>query len=84
MVALDRIAPQRSAYALLSAYRAGVEYLFEPMLSGTRVHYTIWSEIASSYMGKVIDQVLLANRVQEQMQEHLNRLKAFVEGTPLP
>jgi uncharacterized membrane protein len=84
LVALERIAPQRSAYALLSTYRAGGEYLFEPILSGTRVHYTIWSEIPSSYMGKAIDQVLLAKNVQEQMQDHLNRLKAYVEGTALP
>jgi len=84
IVIVERIPPQRSAFYLLSAYRGGGEYLLEPMADGTRVHYTIWSEIPSSYLGKMVDRALLARRAQEQMQEHLNRLKAYVEGTPLP
>ncbi len=84
MISVERIEPQRSAFILLSPYRGGGEYLLEPMLSGTRVHYTIWSELPSSLMGKVVEQVLLAEQVQEKMQHHLNRLKAQVEGLPLP
>jgi len=83
-VTIERIPPQRSAFYLVSACRAGGEYLLEPVADGTRVHYTIWSEIPSSYLGKLVDRTLLANRAQAQMQEHLNRLKAHVEGTPLP
>jgi uncharacterized membrane protein len=84
VISLERIPPQRSAFALLSAYRAGGEYLFEPLLSGTRLHYTLWSEIPASHLGKTIDKVLLAKHTREQMQDHLNHLKAFIEGTPLP
>jgi uncharacterized membrane protein len=83
-IAVERIPPQRSAFYLVSAYRGGGEYLLEPVANGTRVHYTIWSEIPSFYLGKVIDRALLAKRAQEQMQEHLDRMKAFVEGAPLP
>ena len=84
VVIVERIPPQRSAFYLLSAYRGGGEYLLEPMADGTRVHYVIWSEIPSYYLGKAIDQALLANQVQKQMREHLDNLKAFVEGKPLP
>ena len=83
-VYVERIRPQRSAFYLLSAYRGGGEFLLEPVADGTRVHYTIWSEIPSSYLGKLVDRALLATRAQAQMQEHLDRLKAYVEGTPLP
>lgn len=83
-VYVERIPPQRSAFYLVSAYRGGGEFLLEPVADGTRVHYTIWSEIPSSYLGKLVDRALLATRAQEQMQEHLDRLKAYVEGTPLP
>jgi uncharacterized protein YndB with AHSA1/START domain len=83
-VTIERIAPQRSAFYLVSAYRGGGEFLLEPVAEGTRVHYTIWSEIPSTYLGKLVDRALLARRAQEKMQEHLNRLKAYVEGTPLP
>ena len=82
-VMVERIPPQRSEFCLVAAYRGGGEFLLEPVANGTRVHYTIWSEVPSSYLGKLIDGVLLAKRVQEQMQEHLDRLKAYVEGTPL-
>ena len=58
--------------------------MLEPIAEGTRVHYTIWSEVPHSYLGKLVDRALLAQRTQEQMQEHLNRLKAYVEGKPLP
>ena len=84
VVIVERIPPQRSAFYLLSSYRGGGEYLLEPVADGTRVHYTIWSEIPASYLGKLVDRALLATRAQEQMQEHLNRLKAYVEGTQLP
>ena len=84
IVIVERIPPQRSAFYLLSAYRGGGEFLLEPMAGGTRVHYTIWGEIPSSYLGKMVDRALLARRAQEQMQEHLDRLKAYVEGAPLP
>ena len=83
-VIVERIPPQRSAFYLLSAYRGGGEFLLEPVSDGTRVHYTIWSEIPSFYLGKLVDRALLASRAQEQMQEHLDRLKAYVEGSPLP
>lgn len=83
-VIVERIPPQRSAFYLVSAYRGGGEFLLEPVADGTRVHYTIWSEIPSSYLGKLVDRALLATRAQTQMQEHLNRLKAYVEGTQLP
>lgn len=53
------------------------------MLSETRVHYTIWSELPSSYVGKVVDRVLLARQAHEKMQDHLNRLKTYVEGASL-
>lgn len=80
-VTVERIPPQRSVFYLVSAYRSGGEFLLEPVSDGTRVHYTIWSEIPSSYLGKLVDRALLANRAQVQMQEHLNRLKAYVEST---
>lgn len=83
VVSIERIPPQRSAFYLLSAYRGGGEYLLEPIVDGTRVHYSIWSEIPSSYLGKAIDRVLLANHVQTQMRDHLERLKAYTEGKPL-
>jgi uncharacterized membrane protein len=83
-VAVERIPPQRSAFYLVAAYRGGGEFLLEPVANGTRVHYTIWSEIPSFYLGKMIDRALLAKRAQEQMQEHLDRMKAYVEGAPLP
>jgi uncharacterized membrane protein len=84
MMSVDRIPPQRSAFVLLSPYRGGGEYLLEPIPTGTRVHYTIWSEIPSSIMGQVVDQLLLAEQAKEKMQDHLNRLKAHVEGLPQP
>jgi uncharacterized membrane protein len=84
MMSVERIPPQRSAFILLSPYRGGGEYLLEPMLSGTRVHYTIWSELPSSYMGKLVEQVLVAKKAKENMQDHLDRLKAYVEGLPAP
>ena len=83
VVTVERVPPMRSAFYLLSAYRGGGEYLLEPMADGTEVHYVIWSEIPSSYLGKLVDRALLADRTQEQMQEHLVRLKAYVEGLPL-
>jgi hypothetical protein len=83
-VSVERVPPLRSAFFLVSAYRAGGEYLLEPVANGTRVHYTIWSELPHSYLGKLIDRALLANRAQAHMQEHLERLKAYVEGKPLP
>jgi len=84
MVAVERIAPQRSMFCLVAFYRGGGEYLLEPLLNGTRVHYTIWGEIPSSYVGKLIDRVLFAGEIKQHMQDHLNRLKAWCEGTPLP
>ena len=84
IVIVERIPPQRSAFFLLSEYRGGGEFLLEPIAEGTRVHYTLWSEVPHSYLGKLVDRALLAQRTQEQMQEHLNRLKAYVEGKPLP
>jgi uncharacterized membrane protein len=83
-VVVERIPPQRSAFYLIGAYRGGGEFLLEPVANGTRVHYTIWSEIPSSYLGKLVDRALLARSAQAQMQEHLDRLKAYVEVTPLP
>jgi len=82
MVAVERVAPQRSAFVLVAAYRSGGEYLLEPYGSGTRLHYTIWGEIPSSFMGKAVDRVVLAGQVRDRMQEHVNRLKAHVEGVP--
>ena len=84
IVIVERVPPQRSAFFLLSEYRGGGELLLEPIADGTRVHYTIWSEVPHSYLGKIVDRALLAKRSQEHMQEHLNRLKAYVEGKPLP
>lgn len=84
VVYVERFPPQRSAFYLVSAYRGGGEFLLEPVADGTRVYYTIWSETPSSYLGKLVDRTLLAARVQEQMQDHLNRLKAYVEGKHLP
>lgn len=84
VVIVERVPPQRSAFYLLSEYRGGGEFLLEPLADGTRVHYTVWSEIPSFYLGKVVDRALLAKRAHEQMREHLDRLKAYVEGTPLP
>jgi len=84
MVSVERVAPQRSAFMLVAPYRSGGEYLLEPLGSGTRVHYTIWGEIPSSYLGKVVDRLLVARRVREGMQDHVDRLKARVEGNPLP
>ncbi len=82
-VIVERIPPQRSAFFLVSAYRAGGEFLLEPIADGPRVHYTIWSEIPSSYIGKLVDHALLASHAQSRMQDHLNRLKTYVEGTQL-
>jgi uncharacterized membrane protein len=84
IVIVERIPPQRSAFYFLSAYRAGGEYLLEPVAQGTSVHYTIWSEIPSFYLGKAIDKALLAKQTQQHMQDHLNRLKAYAEGLPMP
>lgn len=81
VVTVERIPPQRSAFFLLSAYRGGGEFLLEPLATGTRVHYTIWSELPSSYLGKVVEKTLLAHKVKENMQDHLSRMKAYIEGT---
>jgi len=84
MVSVERVSPQRSAFMLVAPYRSGGEYMLEPFGSGTRVHYTIWGEIPSSYMGKVVDRLLIARHVREGMQDHVDRLKARVEGSALP
>jgi hypothetical protein len=80
MVAVERCAPVRSAFCLVSAYRGGGEYLLEPLGAGTRVRYKIWNEVPSSYIGKVIDRELLADNALKNMNDHLARLKAYVEG----
>lgn len=83
-VTVERIPPQRSAFFLISAYRGGGEFLLKPEGRGTRVHYTLWTELPESYLGKAVDKVLLANQGLEKMNDHLNRLKAYVEEVPLP
>ena len=80
MLAVERIPPLRSHFFLVSAYRGGGEYLLEPVAGGTRVHYTIWSELPGSYLGKMVDRVLLADNALKQMNDHLVRLKSYVEG----
>jgi len=80
MLAVERTPPLRSHFFLVSAYRGGGEYLLEPVAGGTRVHYTIWSEIPGSYLGKFVDRILLADRALKQMNDHLVRLKSYVEG----
>jgi uncharacterized membrane protein len=79
MMAVERHAPVRSVFCLVSAYRGGGEYLLEPLTGGTRVRYTVWNEIPSSYLGKAIDRALLADTALRSMSDHLARLKAYVE-----
>ncbi len=83
IVIVEQIPLQRIVFYLLSEYRGSGEYLLESVDDGIQVHYTILSEIPSSYLGKMVDRSLLAQLLQEQMQEHLDRLKAYVEGAPL-
>ncbi len=80
MVAVEREAPVRSAFSLVSAYRGGGDYLLEPLAGGCRVRYTLWNEVPSSYLGKVIDRELLADNALNNMNDHLARLKKFAEG----
>jgi len=79
LVSVERIPPQRSAFCLVSQNRGGGEYLLEPMVGGTRVHYTIWGDIPSSYLGKIVERVVLANNVLKNMNDHLRNLKVYAE-----
>lgn len=80
MMSVERIRPTRSVFCLVSPYRGGGEYLLDPVAGGTRVRYTIWSEIPESYLGKLVDRILLANSALKKMNDHLIRLKSRVEG----
>jgi uncharacterized protein YndB with AHSA1/START domain len=78
-VVVDRSPPQRTSFCFIGPHRGGGEFVLQPVAGGTRVDYTVWGELPSSYLGKIVDRVLLANSIQDHMQDHLDRLKKHVE-----
>jgi uncharacterized membrane protein len=84
MVSCYRVLHQRTEGALISQYRGGGSWKFEPLPGGTRLIWTIWSEMPRSYLGKAVDQLLIAETTQSMMQDNLARFKAYVEGKPPP
>jgi carbon monoxide dehydrogenase subunit G len=79
-VVVDRSPPQRTSFCFIGPYRGGGEFVLQPVANGTRVDYTVWGELPSSYLGKIVDKILLANSIQDHMHEHLERLKKHVEN----
>lgn len=84
MVSCYRVPYQKTEGALVSRYRGGGSWVFEPVHGGTRVLWTLWSELPSSYLGKLVDQGVFAGIVQKMMELNLVRFKAHIEDKPLP
>jgi len=78
-VVVDRSPPQRTSFCFIGPYRGGGEFVLQPIANGTRVDYTVWGELPSSYLGKIVDKILLADSIQNHMNDHLERLKKHVE-----
>lgn len=79
MVSCYRVPYQKTEGCLISRYRGGGSWVYEPMHGGTRLIWTIWSEMPDSYLGKVIDRYVLADTAQKKMEENLVRFKSFIE-----
>ena len=84
MVSCYRVLHQKTEGCLISRYRGGGSWVYEPMHGGTRLVWTIWSEMPDSYLGKIIDQAILAETTQKKMEVNLTRFKAYIEGKALP
>jgi hypothetical protein len=84
MVSCYRVPYQKTEGALISTHRGGGSWVYEPVHGGTRLIWTLWSELPSSYLGKALNQALFAETGLKLMETNLARLKAYVEGKPLP
>jgi hypothetical protein len=84
MVSCYRVPYQKTEGCLISRLRGGGSWVYEPVHGGTRLIWTIWSEMPDSHLGRIVDKYLLAETTQKQMDLNLTRFKAFIEGKPLP